>query len=88
MITGGPDSLWRDAAQVTAETLAIYGSHDRLVDPKMAVRAARTFPRARVVVLQRTGHVAQMERPDEVAREMRIMMSAAAARAGSAAASR
>jgi pimeloyl-ACP methyl ester carboxylesterase len=77
----GPDSLWRDAAQVTAETLAIYGSHDRLVDPRMAVRAARTFRHVRVVVLPRTGHVAQMERPDEVAAEMRIMMLAAAARA-------
>ena len=53
--------------------LALYGSHDRLVDPRMAVRAARTFPRVRTVVLPRTGHVAQMERPDEVASEMRIM---------------
>ena len=77
----GPQTLWRDAAQVTAEVLAMYGSHDRLVNPKMAVRAARTFPHPRVVVLPRTGHVAQMERPAEVAFEMRIMMSAAAARA-------
>lgn len=77
----GPQTLWRDAAQVTADVLAIYGSHDRLVDPKMAVRAARTFQHPRVVVLPRTGHVAQMERPVEVAAEMRIMMSAAEARA-------
>jgi len=78
----GPQTLWRDAAQVTADVLAIYGSHDRLVDPKMAVCAARTFRHPRVVVLPRTGHVAQMERPAEVATEMRIMMSAAGARAG------
>src|SRR5487761_1232534 len=84
----GPQTLWRDAAQVMAQVLAIYGSHDRLVDPKMAVRASRTFQHARVVVLPRTGHVAQMERPDEVACEMRIMTSAAAACAGRAAASR
>jgi pimeloyl-ACP methyl ester carboxylesterase len=77
----GPQTLWRDAARITAEVLAIYGSHDRLVDPRMAVRAARTFRHARVLVLSRTGHVAQMERPQEVASEMRIMMSAAAARA-------
>ena len=77
----GPQTLWRDAAQITAEVLAIYGSHDRLVDPRMAVRAARTFRHARVLVLPRTGHVAQMERPGQVASEMRIMMSAAAARA-------
>ena len=77
----GPQTLWRDAAQITAEVLAVYGSHDRLVDPRMAARAARTFRHARVLVLPRTGHVAQMERPGEVASEMRIMMSAAAARA-------
>jgi len=78
----GPGSLWRDAAQISADVLAIYGSHDRLVDPRMAARAARTFQQARVVVLPRTGHVAQMERPDDVAMEMRIMISAAAARRG------
>jgi pimeloyl-ACP methyl ester carboxylesterase len=77
----GPQTLWRDAAQITAEVLAIYGSHDRLVDPRMAARAARTFRHARVLVLPRTGHVAQMEHPGQVASEMRIMMSAAAARA-------
>ena len=34
---------WRDAARITAPTLVIYGSHDRLVDPRMAGRAARAF---------------------------------------------
>ena len=77
----GPTSLWRDAARVSADSLIVYGSHDRLVDPRMAGRAARTFPSARVVVLPRAGHVAQMERPADVAAEMRIMMSAAARRA-------
>jgi pimeloyl-ACP methyl ester carboxylesterase len=77
----GPQTLWRHAARITAEVLAIYGSHDRLVDPRMAARAARTFRHARVLVLPRTGHVAQMEHPGLVAGEMRIMMSATAARA-------
>jgi pimeloyl-ACP methyl ester carboxylesterase len=77
----GPQTLWRDAAQVTAQVLVMYGSHDRLVDPRTAVRAARTFTHARVLVLPRAGHVAQMEHPGQVAREMRIMMSDAAARA-------
>ena len=39
----GPQSLWRDAARVTAPTLVLYGSHDRLVSPLMAARAARAF---------------------------------------------
>ena len=40
----GPRSLWRDAAQVTAPTLVIYGSHDRLVGPRLAALAARFVP--------------------------------------------
>ncbi|HEY2443763.1 MAG TPA: alpha/beta hydrolase [Streptosporangiaceae bacterium] len=76
----GPGSLWRDAASIDASVLVIYGSHDRLVNSKMAVRAARTFRDARVVLLPRTGHVAMLERPGDVAREMWAMMAAAAAR--------
>jgi pimeloyl-ACP methyl ester carboxylesterase len=71
----GPNSLWRDAARVTAPALVIYGSHDKIVDPRMAGRAARSFPRSRVVVLPRTGHVAQMERPEAVAAEFRRMVT-------------
>jgi pimeloyl-ACP methyl ester carboxylesterase len=72
----GRHSLWRDAAQVEAPALVIYGSHDKIVDPRMAGRAARSFPRSRVVVLPRTGHVAQMERPEAVAAEFRRMVTA------------
>lgn len=72
----GPRELWRDAARVTAPTLVIYGSHDRLVRAAMAARAARAFRNARAVVLPRTGHVAMMEQPAMVAREMRAMIGA------------
>lgn len=72
----GRNSLWQDAARVTAPALIIYGSHDKIVDPRMAGRAARSFPRSRVVVLPRTGHVAQMERPEVVAAEFRAMVAA------------
>jgi pimeloyl-ACP methyl ester carboxylesterase len=71
----GRNSLWRDAARVTAPALVIYGSHDKIVDPRMAGRAARSFPRSRVVVLPRTGHVAQMEHPEAVAAEFRRMVT-------------
>jgi pimeloyl-ACP methyl ester carboxylesterase len=67
----GPGSLWRDAARVTAPTLVIHGSHDRLVSPAAAARAARSFRYGHAVVLPRVGHVAMMERPDLVARLMR-----------------
>lgn len=74
----GPRSLWRDAARVTAPTLVLYGSQDRLVRPAMAARAARAFPAARVLLLPRLGHVAMMERPDLVAREMRALLTSVA----------
>jgi pimeloyl-ACP methyl ester carboxylesterase len=73
----GPRTLWQDAARVKAPTLVIYGSHDRLVRPAMAALAARTFRGGRVVVLSRTGHVAMMERPGLVAKEMRELFAAA-----------
>ena len=73
----GPRSLWRDAIRVTAPTLVIYGSHDRLVRPAMAAPAARAFRRGRVVVLSRTGHVAMMEHPGLVAKEVRELFAGA-----------
>ena len=62
-----PLSLWRAAARVTAPSLVLFGQDDRLVHPRLAERAARTFRDARVRVLPRTGHLAQMERPGLVA---------------------
>jgi pimeloyl-ACP methyl ester carboxylesterase len=76
-LRGGPRSLWRDAARVTVPVLVVYGSHDRLVRPAMAAHAARAFRGARVVVLSRTGHVAMMERPGLVAKEMRELFASA-----------
>src|SRR6516225_4147710 len=77
----GRRSPWRDAARVTAPTLVIYGQHDRLVDPRAAGRAAHVFRDARIVVLPRTGHVAQMERPRLVAAEIGILLASADAAA-------
>jgi pimeloyl-ACP methyl ester carboxylesterase len=68
---------WRDAARVTAPTLVIYGSDDRLVDPRMAGRAARAFAGSRIVVLPRTGHLAHMEHPAQVAAEIAFLLQPA-----------
>jgi len=70
----GRHSAWRDAARVTAPTLVVYGSRDRVVDARAAGRAAHQFADARVVVLPRTGHVAHMECPAAVADEMGILL--------------
>ena len=74
----GRSSAWHDVARITAPALVIYGSHDRLVDPRNAGRAAHAFRDARIVVLPRTGHVAHMEHPDQVAAEMAAALLAAA----------
>jgi pimeloyl-ACP methyl ester carboxylesterase len=67
----GRMSLWAAAAQVRAPTLLIYGLKDKLVDPRTSARAARTYPDARLLLLPDSGHVAQMEHPEEVARAVR-----------------
>jgi pimeloyl-ACP methyl ester carboxylesterase len=87
-IRRGPDTLWRDAARVAAPTLVLYGSHDKLVNPATAARAARTFRSCRVIVLPRIGHVAMMERPDLVAADMREFITSVSGRRHEAVASR
>lgn len=67
-------SLWRAAGQLPVPALVIFGSHDRLVNPRLATKAARVFRDASVVVLPRTGHVAQMEHPGLVAARFREMV--------------
>jgi pimeloyl-ACP methyl ester carboxylesterase len=64
----GPQSLWGRAACVEAPTLLVWGVQDRLVDVGLSSRAVRVFPDVRLLVLEDVGHVAQMERPDVVAR--------------------
>lgn len=68
-------SLWRAAERIHVPTLVIFGSHDRLVNPRLAGPAARAFPNASVIVLPRTGHVAQMEHPALVAARFREMVA-------------
>jgi pimeloyl-ACP methyl ester carboxylesterase len=67
-------SLWRAAGQIPVPTLVIFGSHDKLVSPRLAGPAALTFRDATVIVLERAGHVAQMEHPAIVAARFREMV--------------
>lgn len=70
----GPRNLWQVAAGVRAPVLLVWGALDRLVSVRLAPRAAETFPDARLLVLQGVGHVAQMERPETVARAVLGML--------------
>lgn len=56
-------SMWLLLPEVTAPSLVVWGSADRVLDVRKAPRTARALPRGRLLVLPRTGHVAQMERP-------------------------
>ncbi|RZT19790.1 pimeloyl-ACP methyl ester carboxylesterase [Kribbella sp. VKM Ac-2569] len=67
-------SLWADAARVECPVLLIYGGKDRLVDARIRTKAQRTFPNARLLYLPQSGHVAQMEHPDQVARAFRHLV--------------
>jgi pimeloyl-ACP methyl ester carboxylesterase len=73
----GTGSLWRLAAQVTVPTLLLYGRQDRLVSHLVAPKAKAAFPHATVVVLPRSGHVAQMEQPEVVEQLVRRLLDQA-----------
>lgn len=64
----GPASFAAAAAAVRARTLVVWGTRDRLVDVRLAQRAAAAYPDARLMVLAECGHVAQMEHPEATAR--------------------
>ncbi|WP_410675181.1 alpha/beta fold hydrolase [Amycolatopsis sp. cmx-4-68] len=66
--TLGKASLWSAAPRVKAPTLVVWGRDDRVISVRRAVRTAKALPNARLLVLPRTGHVAQMERPVVVAK--------------------
>jgi pimeloyl-ACP methyl ester carboxylesterase len=78
---GGPASMWRLAARITAPTLVVTGVMDRLVDVRVAPAVARTVPDSRLLMLDRVGHVAQMERPRMVARAVAGMLDEVSGRA-------
>ncbi|RDI30758.1 alpha/beta fold hydrolase [Lentzea flaviverrucosa] len=75
-LTPGPKSLWRLLPLVKAPTLVLWGENDRLVSVRKGPRTARSLPQGRLLVLPKTGHVAQMERPATVARAVLGMWEA------------
>lgn len=77
----GRRSFAAAARTVTAPTLVVWGTRDRLVDCRLAQRTAAAFADSRLLMLAQTGHVAQMERPVAVARAMAALWEDLAARA-------
>ncbi len=64
----GRDTFAAAAARVAAPVLVIWGTRDRLVDARLAPRAAAAFGDAELLVLTGCGHVPQMEEPVLTAR--------------------
>jgi pimeloyl-ACP methyl ester carboxylesterase len=71
-------SLWAVASRVRVPTLVVWGEQDRVISVGKATRTARLLRRGRLLVLPRTGHAAQMERPRTVARAVLGMWQAVA----------
>lgn len=69
-------SLWAEARKIHCPTLLVYGGKDRLVDARVRNRAQQSFPNARLLYLPESGHVAQIEHPDEVALAFRHLVNA------------
>ncbi|AUS78206.1 alpha/beta hydrolase [Actinoalloteichus sp. AHMU CJ021] len=77
-LASGARSPWRVLRRVPAPALVVWGAEDRLVSVRKATRTALALPRARLLVLPRTGHVAQMEQPMAVGRAVLGMIDALA----------
>ncbi len=65
-LPGHPENTWKFAHEIKAPTLALFGTQDLLVDPRMAIPTARNIKGSTVITLD-TAHVAQLERPVDVA---------------------
>jgi len=62
-----PDKgLAKRLRRITADTLLLWGTNDRLVPPSYANEFARLIPSARVELIEGAGHMVPMESPDRV----------------------
>lgn len=62
------DGVPDDLESITTPALVIHGERDRVIDVSTGRALGARLPNARLVVLERTGHIPQMERPKRVAR--------------------
>jgi pimeloyl-ACP methyl ester carboxylesterase len=62
-----PDDLGAVLREVTVPTLVLWGRHDPFAGPDYAAELAATLPRGDLIVLGRTAHHPQAERPPAVA---------------------
>jgi pimeloyl-ACP methyl ester carboxylesterase len=71
----GERGLWTRLAQMSPETMFVWGRRDGLVPPAFRKHVERVLPAARHVELD-CGHVPQLERPRETHRAIREFLAA------------
>jgi pimeloyl-ACP methyl ester carboxylesterase len=71
----GANGFWSRLAELSPDTLFVWGRHDRLVPIGFRKHVERTLPRARHVELE-CGHVPQLERPRETHAAIRDFLGA------------
>jgi pimeloyl-ACP methyl ester carboxylesterase len=64
--------------EITAPTLVITGSEDRMTPPKFGQWLAEHIPGARFVLVEGAGHMVMLEKPDQVASAVQEWLKAAA----------
>ena len=60
------ETLARRLPGISVPTLVVWGDHDRIVDAEVGRAFASAIPGARFVLLERTGHLPQLESPDRL----------------------
>ena len=68
-------SAWHAAQRILCPTLVMTAGHDSLVGSRGRARWQRTLPKARLVYLPNSGHVAMMEHPRAVADVVRDFLA-------------
>jgi pimeloyl-ACP methyl ester carboxylesterase len=72
-------NLWHAVSRLTVPTLVIAGDRDRLTPAPHARRIADTLPELHALLeLPDTGHMAPLERPDELTAALRALLAAVA----------
>ena len=62
--------------RIQQPTLVVVGEHDRVTPPASGLELAAALPDGRFVLLEHAGHIAMMERPVELDREIRAFSTA------------
>jgi 2-hydroxy-6-oxonona-2,4-dienedioate hydrolase len=53
------------ARGIAAPTLILWGEHDKLLDPADAAELDRVIPNSRAVLIDKCGHIPQLEQPEQ-----------------------